>query len=155
MAQSFRKDWGNVWIIELRSDESQESFRNFLVADVEEVDPVVQVTFGPPMNPFISPAAQVEVWNVISTYQPLKKEAFLPGAPQILWIPIPNGNPPAGVQYHHAQIALQKVQEEIEHPDRLTNNLPLLQGMDAARVICDFTIVYANCIIVRRLYRRH
>jgi hypothetical protein len=103
------------------------------------------------MNPYISPATQVEVWSVISTY--LLKNNFLPGAPAIPWIL--NNNPPAGgIQYYHTKIALQKVQDEIEHPDWVAESIPLLQGMDSGIVICDFTMVYANCVVVRRLYRR-
>lgn len=131
-----------IWIVELSSEESQSYFRDFLEApDDDEVDPVVQVTFGPPMNPYISPAMQVEVWSVISIY--LLKNNFLPGA-----------TPAGGIQYHHTKIALQKVQDEIEHPDWVAESIPLLQGMDSGIVICDFTMVYANCVVVRRLYRR-
>ena len=141
-----------IWIVELNSEESQQYFKDFLEGP-DEVDPAVYVTFGPPLNPFIAPQAQLEVWNIISSYQPLTREAFLPGG-QIHWIPIPNGVPPgAGFQYHHAKIALQKVQEEIERPGRLAEHLPCLVAMNDARPICYFNIVYANCIVSKRLHR--
>ena len=143
-----------VWIVELISEESQTLFREFLESADDEVDPVVQVTsWGPMLNPYITPQAQVEVWGIISSYEPLMRDAFLPGAPPINWIPI--AAPPAGgLQFHHSKISLQKFQEEIEHPNLLIEHTPALASLNDARPICEISIVYANCIVVRRLHRR-
>jgi len=143
-----------VWIVELLSQESQTLFREFLESTEDEGDPVVQVTsFGPILNPYITPQAQVEVWSIISSYEPLMRNAFLPGGPPIKWIPI--AAPPAGgLQFQNSSILLQKFQEEIEHPNLLVEHTPALAALNEGQPICEISIVYANCIVVRRLHRR-
>lgn len=144
------RECADVPIIDLASKEAVDMYIHFLCGD-EEVDPLVGATFGPIANPYISAAAQAEVWTIIATYQTKMPVDFAPGAPAIVLnapvVAVPMGG---GFQYHHAQIALHKVQARIENPNGLAG-LPLLSAMNSADTICDLNIVYANCVVSRRI----
>ena len=139
-----------ILIIELTTEESERYFSVFLASEAE-IDPVVNVAFGPPLAPYATPLAQMEVWQVVHSFQPLLRDDILHG--NYTWIPLA-APPMFGIQFHHAQIALQKVQEEIEHPAHFAPNVPHLMALEDGRPICVFTIVYSNCVVSRRLHRR-
>eukprot|EP00035_Acanthoeca_spectabilis_P018992 m.410250 g.410250 ORF g.410250 m.410250 type:complete len:173 (+) comp16808_c1_seq1:42-560(+) len=134
----------------LGTDEAVEVYKAFLGSD-SIVDPLVSVTFGPFANPYVSAAAQTEAWTIIATYQPLLAADFTPEAPAIVLaapvMAVPMGG---GFQSHQAQIALQQVQAKLENPADPAG-LPLLTAMNAGDTICDINIVYANCVVTRRI----
>lgn len=141
-----------ILVVELNTDDSATAFSQFLQGP-GEVDPVVLITFGPPIAPFGTPASQTEILNILNSYQPLLKADFAPGA-VIQWRPLPaTGAPLGGFQFHHAQIALQRVQQEIENPSIFAAQCPSILGIGPAQNLCDFQILYSNCVVARRLRR--
>merc|ERR1712137_85152 len=114
-----------------------------------DVDPYVIPHFGVPV--FVHPVMQLEVYNILATYQPLLRNAFLPGAPPII---IQNINHhPNGYQFHHAQIALAKVRERLQNPGP---QCPLMDAVPAGGFICDLELIYANGIVVEEgMWKRH
>lgn len=114
----------------------------------EEVDPLVTVSFGPVISNYICPAAQAEVLSIINSYQPLDQDQLAAG--NVPWQPIA-ALPLGGFQYHHAKIALQMMQQEIENPGHLLAQCPTLSLLPAGHCICDLTINYTNCAVARRL----
>ena len=127
------------------------AYDDFLKNDAE-VDPLLIPVFGPPINPYVNVAAQMEVHRLLATYQPLCKAQLLPGAPLPV-LAAPGVFAAIGYQYHHAQIAIQKVMAEIESPHPAFA-LPALHATLSNTVICDLTITYANGIVIlRRLHK--
>ena len=60
-----------IKIVELvESVEGMRYFMDFL-GDEEEVDPILIPNFGHPMYPYVAPGIQMEVFNLLTTYQPL------------------------------------------------------------------------------------
>jgi hypothetical protein len=55
------------------------------------------------------PHIQVEVWNILASFQPLYVDSFRPGAPLIQHIPAQF--PVLGGYQYHAKIAIQCVQQ--------------------------------------------
>lgn len=138
----------------LKTEDSIRCYKEFLLEPQNEVDPLMAVTFGPLANPYISVAAQIEVWTLLATYQPLLAQAFVPGAPAIALaapvVAVPLGG---GFQYRHSQIAIQAVMARIENSADPVG-LPLLTAMNPGDIICDINITYANCVVTRRI-RKH
>jgi hypothetical protein len=139
-----------IKIVELvESVEGMRYFMEFL-GDDEEVDPILTPNFGHPMYPYINPVIQIEVFNLLATYQPLAAADFLPGVVipfVIAQFPIIGG----GIQFHHAKIAIQAVQSEIQNLLIFNNNCPGLTSLPSGQVICDLSIFYANAVVVTRL----
>jgi hypothetical protein len=131
---------------------SEQLFLDFLQKDDDQIDPLIHVHFGTPMAPYVGPVVQQEVLGIINSYENLTQLDFSPGV-QLAWIPfIPPANQPMGpFQYHHAKIALHKVQMEIENPVSFGANTPALNQVPSGSVICDFEINYNNCAVVRRI----
>ena len=100
---------GEIPVIELvESREGKSVFIKFL-HDNSEVDPLLSPAFGNPLNPYVSPIAQVEVFNLLATYQPL----LLPDLAANVFPFIPAQLPVmAGFQYHHSKRAILAVQED-------------------------------------------
>lgn len=122
----------------------------------DEVDPLLIATFGDPLNPFVNANIQQEVLYLLSCFQPMRKAEIVGLAnfvPQPIPVPfvLPAGN---GYQYHHAQIAIQRVQQEIEFPQVFANVCTNLVQLPSGNVICDLTIGYANCHIIRRITKK-
>ena len=136
-------------IISLETEDSIRCYKELQPSG--DVDPLVAVTFGPILNPYISGPAQIEVWTILATYQPLLAATFAPGAPPIALaapvLAVPVGG---GFQYHHSQIALHAVMARIENPADPVG-LPLLTVMNAGDTICDINLTYANCVVTRRI----
>jgi hypothetical protein len=65
-------------------------------------DPFVTPIFGNPLNPWIAPAAQVEVHGLLHTFRLMTAANFEPAA-----VAVPYGAGPGfgGCQYQHAKIA--------------------------------------------------
>jgi len=73
-----------VAIVSLETEDSVRCYEEFLQKPSSgDVDPLVAVTFGPPLNPYIGAPVQVEVWTIVATYQSLGATAFAPGARSI------------------------------------------------------------------------
>lgn len=115
-----------------------------------DADPILTPAFGHPLAPYVSPNVQIEVWNILSTYQPLHAQDLAFGAPPIVYIPaiLPVLG---GIQYNHAQITIQAVQQEIENPVNFLTIVPGLVAVPSGQVICDLTIQYANAQVIRRI----
>ncbi|KAJ3021882.1 hypothetical protein HKX48_007562 [Thoreauomyces humboldtii] len=115
----------------------------------DEVDPVLGPNFGHPLAPYLLPQAQMEVYQLLTTYQLLSANQLAASAP-LPQLP-PLVFPKAGqVQYRQPQIAIQKVIEQIEKPDP-SFDLPNLAAVPSGQVLCDLNITYGNCVVVRRI----
>jgi hypothetical protein len=144
------RDQCEIIIVELvESPDGMDVFSQFLQYE-KEIDPLLHVDFGAPLSPYVVPHIQVEVWNILSSFQPLDVDSFRPGAPLIQHIPA-QFPVLGGYQYHHAKIALQCVQQEIQNPTHLAQFVPGLIGLPSGQVICDLTIQYANAAVVTRI----
>ena len=141
---------GEIPVIELvESREGKSVFIKFL-HDNSEVDPLLSPAFGNPLNPYVSPIAQVEVFNLLATYQPL----LLPDLAANVFPFIPAQLPVmAGFQYHQSKRAILAVQEEIQNPTRFANMCPGLCATDNGNVICDLSIIFGNAVIVIRIHK--
>ena len=146
----FREDC-EIPVVELvESVAGTDMFLDFL-QDEHEVDPVLFPNFGHPLYPYIPPNIQVEVFNLLATYQPLVAANFRNGAAQFPFIvanlPFLGG----GVQYHHAKIAIHAVYMEIQQISTFAANCPGIASIVSGQIICDLNIMYANALVVIRL----
>jgi hypothetical protein len=144
------RDQCEVLIIELvDSPQGDEVFKQFLMAG-NDVDPILTPAFGHPLAPYVPPNVQIEVWNILSSYQPLRAQDLTVDGPPIAYIPaiFPVLG---GIQYHHTQIAIQAVQQEIENPIQFLAVVPGLSVVPSGQVICDLSIQYANAQVIRRI----
>ena len=130
---------------------ADEIYMNYLQSE-DEVDPLIIATFGDPLNPFVNANIQQEVFYLLSCFQPMLKPEIVGltnDVPQS--IPIPFALPPGNMYQYHTQIAIQRVQHEIECPQVFANVCTNLVQLPSGNVICDLTICYANCHIIRRI----
>lgn len=138
--------------IDNSSQVAEEIYTNYLKSE-DEVDPLIIATFGDPLNPFVNANIQQEVFYLLSCFQSMLKTQIIElenHVPQ----PIPNPfilPPGNGYQYHHAQIAIKRLQQEIEKPQVFIHVCSNLEQFPSGNVICDLTICYANCHIIRRI----
>ena len=56
--------------------------------DDNEVDPHMYPSFGYPLNPYVSPAAQIEVFNLLTTFQPLKSLDLVENVFHVAHLPV-------------------------------------------------------------------
>ena len=140
-----------VAVVDLgNSVEGTDIFLNFLKVNEGEVDPLLNPTFGHPLYPYIQPIIQVEVCNLLATFQPLVAADFRQG----VIVPLIAANLPffgGGVQYHHSKIAIHALYMEISQPVRFAANCPGIAALLPGQIICDLNIIFANTIIVLRL----
>lgn len=144
---------GEIPVIELvNSREGNSLFLDFLDdnSEVDPVDPLLSPAFGNPLSPYVVPIAQVEVYNLLATYQPLLSQdlalnvfPFIPAQLPVM----------GGFQYHHAKRAILAVQEQIQNPTRFANMCPGLCATATANVICDLSIIFGNAVIVIRIHK--
>jgi hypothetical protein len=113
-------------------------------------DPVLIPQFGPLAFPYVPVAVQLEVYDLLQSFQPLVADDFLPGAGPIALIAAPV-LVLGGFRYHHSKIACYAVQEEIQRPHRTAAPLPGLHSLPSGQVICDLNLIFANCIVVIRI----
>jgi hypothetical protein len=139
-----------IKIVELvNSTDGLNYFLRFL-HDGADADPVLLPHFGPLAFPYVAVPVQLEVYDILQSFQSLSAADFFPGAG-----PIPLNNAPAlvmgGFQYHHAKIACHAVMEEIQQPGRINAPFQGLNAVPSGQVICDLSLTFANCIVVVRL----
>ena len=65
---------GEISIYELVNSRGGNSAFLDILGDDKEADPLIYPSFGNPLNPYISPLAQIEVFNLLATFQPLKSQ---------------------------------------------------------------------------------
>mmetsp|Transcript_1638 Transcript_1638/g.2601 ORF Transcript_1638/g.2601 Transcript_1638/m.2601 type:complete len:172 (+) Transcript_1638:130-645(+) len=139
-------------IVELvESPEGHQLFFQFLQDD-NEVDPVLLPQFGPLAYPYVPVAVQLEVYDILQTFQSLKVDDFLSEAGTIALIQAPQ-IVIGGFQYHHGKIASFAVNEEIQQPSRINAAFPGLNSICSGQVICDLNLIFGNCIIVIRIHK--
>ncbi len=134
---------GDVTLIDLtNSAEGTEIFDSFLASCQDQIDPVLGVTFGNPISPYVSPWVQIEIWNILRSFQNLHAADFIPGAPPFPYIlgPIP----PMGIQFHHSVMAIQFAEREIMNPQYFIPLLPHLLDVPAGNIICNLNYYFAN-----------
>ena len=108
--------------------------------------------FGNPAAPYVSYNKQLEIYQLLEAYQQILADGPTVNPPLPQLTPIANLVIPAGggYQYHHAQIAINYVMNQIENPD-VGLGLVGLTRVSSGTVICDLTITYSNCVVVRRI----
>jgi hypothetical protein len=141
----------SIIVIEIVNSEAGKAVhKRFLTTDPQEIDPVLFPSFGHPLYPYVPVATQVEVYNMLSTFQPLLAADFVVGAFPFIPAIFPV---PAGFHFHHAKIAIQAVQEEIQNVARFANQCPEISAIQPGQIVCDLTITYANAIVVTRIHK--
>lgn len=146
-----RKDC-EIHIIELvDSEQASACYNEFLTSQNKDVDPILVPQFGNPMYPYQPPAIQNEVHRLLESFRLLTATHFAPDGPPIVAFPLPVPPPLLGYQYHHAQIAIQKVQQEIRNPTTMPAVCPGIVQVQSGQIITDLSIIYANCAVVQRL----
>ena len=136
-------------VIEIvESVDAQQVYKDFLVSREEDVDPLLSPGFGHPIYPYVSVQVQVEVYNLLETFRPLTATDIAAGGFNYIPAVFPVLG---GVQYHHAQIAIQAVQEEIQTAAIFNVQCPGIVALPSGNTICDLTITYANVVIVTRI----
>lgn len=130
----------------VESIDGQEVYREFLMTGAEEG--ILSPGFGHPLSPYISVNTQVEVYNLLETFRPLAAANIVAGG----FPHIPAVFPVlGGMQYHHAKIAIQAVQEEMQTTALFAAQCPGIVALPSGNTICDLTITYANIVIVTRI----
>ena len=137
-------------VLELVNAEHIEPYTEFLMSSDEDADLLLLPIFGSPLAQYVPPNVQAEVHQLLATFQPLLSAALRGAAPPPPLAAFGAAPPLGGYQYHHAEIAIQRVMQEIENPD-LAFALVGLNMVASGNVICDMTIVYSNCVVVRRI----
>ena len=146
-----RKDC-EIHIIELvDSEPASARYNEFLASRDKEVDPILVPQFGNQMYPYQAPAIQNEVHRFLDAFRPLTGAHSAPGGPPIATLPLPVPPPLLGYQYQHAQISIQKVQQEICNPTAMPVVCPGIVQVPSGHIIADLSIIYANCAVVQRL----
>lgn len=141
---------GDIPVFELvESRGGTSAFLEYL-GDDNEVDPLMYPSFGNPLNPYISPVAQIEVFNLLATFQPLKSEDLVANVFPFIIAQFPLIG---GFQYHHAKRVIQSVQSQIQNPTRFAVFCPGLCATPNGSAICDLTIMYANAAVVLRIHK--
>jgi hypothetical protein len=115
------------------------AYLEFLAGD-NETDTLIIPTFGDPTNQFIGVHAQREVCYL------LHKFSSAPN-PDVTEIP-PTFTTPLGNGYRFYS-SLLRVQQDIANPQFCPN----LCSVPSGNIICDITIIYANCAVQRRITR--
>ena len=115
-----------------------------------EAGPLLYPTFGNPLNPYVSPLAQIEVFNLLATFQPLKSQDLVANVFPFIVAQFPVMG---GFQYHHTMGSIQSVQVQIQIPTRFEVSCPGLCATPNGNIICDLSIMYANAAVVIRIHR--
>jgi len=119
-------------------------FDKFLQDD-KKVDPLLTPHFGNPATPYVAYDIQLEIYQLLHAYQ--QNDSPLPRLAPIANLGIPPGG---GYQYHHSQISINNVMKQIENPD-VRLGLIGLPHVPSGTIVCDLSITYSNCVVVRRL----
>ena len=90
---------GEIPVFELvNSRGANSAFLDFL-GDDNEVDPLMYPSFGSPLNPYVDPVAQIEVFNLLATFQHLKTLDLIANVFPFIVAQFPLMG---GFQYHHS-----------------------------------------------------
>lgn len=145
------RDACKIIVINVLDSQPIEIFDKFLQAD-KEVDPLLTPHFGNPAAPYVAYNIQLEIYQLLHAYQQILAANLGAGVPLPQLTPIANLDipPGGGYQYHHAQIAINYVMKQIENPD-VGLGLVGLPHVPSGTVVCDLSITYSNCVVVRRL----
>jgi hypothetical protein len=106
--------------------------------DDKKNDSVLYPTFGHPCFPYITPFAQIEVFNLLQTYQ-LYNNEFI-----IAKLPFYGGC----IQYNSYE-SIYSLYLEIQNTTH--TECPFLKKIEVGRTICDLNIIFANIIVVIRV----
>ena len=138
-----------VNVVEIvNSIDGQEIYKSFLMSDTEEVDPVLFPAFGNPLFPYIPVNTQIEVYNLLETFRSLRAADIVAGGFPFIPAVFPVLG---GLRYHHAKIAIQAVQEEIQTVAIFAAQCPGIVALPSGNTICDLTVTYANALVVTRI----
>lgn len=151
------KDACEIIVISVLDPQPIQIYNDFLKTD-KEVDPLLTPHFGNPAAPYVSyniQTMQLEIYQLLQAaqaYQQILADGPTVNPPLPPLTPIANLVIPAGggYQYHHAQIAINYVMNQIENPDAGLG-LVGLPHVPSGTVICDLSITYSNCVVVRRI----
>ena len=126
-----------------------------LLGNEEEADPLLIPAFGPPLSPFTNPETQLEVFYILNCFRDkLHSDIILLDLNFVPSLMPTNFSPPPGNGYQfQSQIAIQRALQEIENPKFYAAVCPNLLLVPAGKIICDVTIGYANCHIMRRVIK--
>lgn len=141
------------------SPDALQLYKGFLTDEKSGGDPLVSASFllgggGEALSSFVPYPAQDEVWGLLMTYSKLVASDFVDGAPLAPFVGAKHPLPHLAVHFHHAKIALQAVQDEIESLAHYADACPALAAVSSGTVICDLGIQYGNCNIAKRLRRK-
>lgn len=119
-------------------------------------DPFVSPIFGNPLAPFVNPQAQAEVFNLLSTFQPLLAGHFANNGPAIPWNPMifAGRNFLGGLQFQHAKVVLLGLIEELQTNARFANQCPVLFAVPPGNVVCNLMLQYTNANIAIQIRKR-
>ncbi|KAJ3034471.1 hypothetical protein HK097_004500, partial [Rhizophlyctis rosea] len=70
----------DIVVVELLNYETTKAYDDFLASE-KDVDLLLNPQFGPPLAPYVAPAVQAEVHQLLAAYQPLNARALAPGQP--------------------------------------------------------------------------
>lgn len=141
---------GDVSLIDMRySPEAVATLLEIIGKLPEDQDPLVNPTFL--FANTVTPAVQMNVYNIISTYEPLLAQNFAGGAAPFI-LPMVQAPPAFMWQYHYAQMAIPALIGRIGDPGPGANTADIL-GLPSGSFICDLSIIYGNAVFVIRIHR--
>lgn len=153
-AAGTKSEQSDVLLLDISSSpDAQRMFSEFLCDEEGGSEPLVTPSFGTPLAPFVTPAAQADVLNLLSTFAPLMAAAFAAGAAPSQFIVATAPLPFGGVHFHQSKIALQAALGEIQTSERFAAACPALAAVPSGAVICDLVCTYGNCVISTRLHK--
>jgi hypothetical protein len=133
---------GDIPIIELNKSESATKlFLEYLQNDnniYEKNGPILKIEFGNPINPYINPLTQVEVLNLLHTYEQYNNKFIVTSFYK------------QNIQYN-CNYSIYLLYLNIQKP--IHNECQLLKNLDSGKIICDLNIIYSNVVIIITLYR--
>lgn len=144
-----RKCPGSQPIYEVIDNQPGLSVLNSYWTNSSAMDPVLIPTFGNVMDPYITPAAQVEVLSILGSFQAQTDSALTGSFPLSISFAVPL----AGFQYNQSQTVLIAVQEELQQLIRFGRECRALATLPSGHIICDLSIIFANAILTIRMYR--
>eukprot|EP01032_Pedospumella_encystans_P013921 gene13921-16008_t len=145
-----RKCPGSLPIYDVTDNQPGLSVLNSYWTSSSEMDPVLIPSFGNVMDPYITPAAQVEVLSILGSFQAQNDSDLTGSFPLSISFAVPLG----GFQYNQSQTVLLAVQEELQELIRFGRECRALAALPAGHVICDLSIIYANAILAIRMHRQ-
>eukprot|EP01041_Mallomonas_annulata_P013898 gene13898-29567_t len=109
-----------------------------------EIDLLLEPYFGDPCSPYICPAAQLEVYSLLATFQHLNDPDIGQNVSDFPFIAV--DSPLTGGIPYHSNFAILAVQMEIQRLGKFGPNCPALAALPSAHTICDLKITYQDAI---------